>query len=134
MMQRPSLRRRSFRRSKGVFVVLALGAVLVGAAFAAVRLRRFVVADQSMEPTLSAGQGLIGWQTDRARVGQLRCFEHPEAPNFWLVKRVARLPDGTSMVMESDNRTVPTVDSDQFGAVRIAGSSRVIAQVPLRWM
>ena len=60
------------------------------------RLRRFVVADRSMEPTLVDGQGLVGWRTDRARIGQLRCVEHPDRPGFWLVKRVESV-DGAVM-------------------------------------
>jgi Signal peptidase, peptidase S26 len=132
--QRPSLRRRFFRLAKATHVSLAFGTALVGAALSGPRVRRFVVTDRSMEPTLRSGQGLIGWRSNRARVGQLRCFEHPQRPGFWMVKRVAGLPDETSMIVRSDNRTAPTVDSGQFGPVSVAGSSRVIARVPLRWM
>lgn len=96
--------------------------------------RRFVVADRSMEPTLVAGQGLIGWRTGRARAGELRCVEHPERAGFWLVKRVESVdaPAG-AMRVRSDNDAVPAVDSRRFGPVPIAGSYRVIVRVP-RWM
>lgn len=97
------------------------------------RLRRFVVADRSMEPTLVAGQGLVGWRSDRAAIGQLRCVEHPYRPDFWLVKRVEAV-DGDDMIVTSDNDDVPAVDSRTFGPVPVAGSYRVVVRVPARWM
>lgn len=96
-------------------------------------LRRFVVVDRSMEPTLAEGQGLIGVRTRRARAGQLRCVEHPQRPGFWLVKRVAGV-SGDTMTVASDNDAAPAVDSRAFGPVAIAGSYRVIVRVPHRWM
>ena len=95
--------------------------------------RRFVVADRSMEPTLVDGQGLIGVASRRARVGQLRAFEHPDRAGFWMVKRVTAL-DGASMIAESDNRDLPTVDSNSFGPVDVAGSYRIVIRIPRRWM
>jgi len=86
-----------------------------------------------MEPTLFAGQGLVALRWWPARAGQLRCVEHPERAGFWLVKRVASIADGW-MQVSSDNRTVPTVDSQQFGAVPAAGSYRVIVRIPRRLM
>jgi hypothetical protein len=82
-----------------------------------------------MEPTLTAGQGLIGWATSTARVGELRCFEHPEQAGFWLVKRVASLHDDRMRVI-SDNHHANTADSRSFGSVVVAGSFRVIVRVP----
>jgi hypothetical protein len=87
-----------------------------------------------MEPALVDGQGLIGWRSNRCQIGQLRCFEHPERPGFWMIKRVESLPSPGMMFMRSDNNDVPTVDSRHFGAVPVAGSSRVIVRIPLRWM
>ena len=86
-----------------------------------------------MEPTLVDGQGLVGLATRRARVGELRAFVHPDRPDFCLVKRVTAV-DGSSMIVESDNRDVPTVDSNTFGPVDVAGSYRVVVRVPARWM
>ena len=97
-------------------------------------VRRFVVADRSMEPTLVDGQGLIGVASRRARPGQLRCFEHPERPGFWMVKRVAEArPDG-SMTVTSDNAAATVADSRSFGTVPVAGSYKVVVRVPRRWM
>lgn len=90
-----------------------------------------------MEPTLESGQGLIALRTSTAAVGQLRCFEHPDRPGFWLVKRVESMLDLdgiTMMHVVSDNTRVATVDSRRFGAVPVAGSYRVVVKVPLRLM
>ena len=88
-----------------------------------------------MEPTLVAGQGLIGRTTRRARQGELRCVEHPQRPGFWLVKRVASVDDGgATMRIVSDNVDVDAVDSRVFGPVQVAGSYRVVLRVPRRFM
>ena len=87
-----------------------------------------------MEPTLVDGQGLLGIATRSARVGELRCLEHPDRPGFWLVKRVAEVhPDGTMSVL-SDNREATLADSRSFGAVPVAGSYRVVVRIPRRLM
>ena len=85
-----------------------------------------------MEPTLVDGQGLIALRTDRTRVGQIRCLEHPDRPGFWLVKRVEAVFDDGTMRVLSDNRTSTLADSRSFGPVPIAGSSRVLVRVPRR--
>jgi hypothetical protein len=87
-----------------------------------------------MEPTLVDGQGLVGIATRSARVGELRCLEHPGRPGFWLVKRVAEVhPDGTMSVL-SDNREATLADSRSFGRVPVAGSYRVVVRIPRRLM
>jgi hypothetical protein len=92
--------------------------------------RRFLVADRSMEPTLVDGQGLLAIPTRAARVGQLRCVEHPQRPGFWLVKRVSEVhADGTMSVL-SDNFGATTADSRSFGPVPVAGSYRVVLRIP----
>jgi hypothetical protein len=87
-----------------------------------------------MEPTLVDGQGLIAMASQRARVGQLRCVQHPEQPGFWLVKRVAEIHDNATMSVLSDNREVTLADSRSFGPVPIAGSYRVVLRIPRRLM
>jgi len=85
-----------------------------------------------MEPALVAGQGLLATPYGRARPGQVRCFEHPDRPGFWLVKRVAKVrPDG-SMTVSSDNPA--GVDSGSLGAIPVAGSYRVLLAIPKRFM
>ena len=87
-----------------------------------------------MEPTLVDGQGLIAVPSRAARVGQLRCLEHPHRPGFWLVKRVSEVhADGTMSVL-SDNRAATMADSRSFGPVPVAGSYRVLLRVPRRLM
>lgn len=98
------------------------------------RPRRFLVADRSMEPTLLAGQGLVAVPTRTARVGQLRCVEHPRRSGFWLVKRVSAVHEDGTMSVLSDNRCATLADSRSFGPVPIAGSYRVLVRIPLRWM
>lgn len=86
-----------------------------------------------MEPTLVDGQGLVGIRLGLVRRGQLRTFEHPDLPGFWLIKRVTAV-SGDSMIVESDNRDIATEDSRSFGPVDTAGSYRVAVRVPRRWM
>ena len=87
-----------------------------------------MVADRSMEPTLVEGQGLITSRYGRVKPGQLRCFEHPQRPGFWLVKRVVRV-SGDRMDLASDN----PVGTD-FSGVHVAGSYRVLLAIPRRLM
>jgi hypothetical protein len=96
--------------------------------------RRFVVADRSMEPTLVDGQGLVAIASTVAQEGQLRCFEHPHRPGFWLVKRVSQVHGDGTMSVLSDNREATLADSRSFGPVPIAGSYRVVLRVPRRFM
>lgn len=86
-----------------------------------------------MEPTLIDGQGLIAVPWRPARVGELRCLEHPERPGFWLVKRVSSVHDDTMSVL-SDNGEATLADSRSFGPVPVAGSYRVLLRVPQRWV
>jgi len=80
------------------------------------------------------GQGLVGIRWPRARVGQLRCVEHPDRPGFWLVKRVDDvLDDGTISVL-SDNRESTRADSRSFGPVSTEGSYLVVVRIPRRLM
>lgn len=96
--------------------------------------RRFVVADRSMEPTLTDGQGLLAVRSRRARVGQLRCLPHPARRDFWLVKRVDAVHDDGTMSVLSDNREATLSDSRRFGPVPIEGTYRVVLRVPRRLM
>jgi hypothetical protein len=50
-----------------------------------------------------------------------------------MVKRVSAT-DGKSMIVESDNRDIPTEDSHSFGPVDTAGSYRIVVKIPRRWM
>jgi len=92
-------------------------------------IKRFVVAEASMEPTLRPGDGIIGLRTKRIRRGEIRCFEHPGRPGFWLVKRVGDVR-GDRFEARSDNAEAGAVDSRRFGLVPITGSYRMLLRVP----
>ena len=98
-------------------------------------IRRFVVSEESMRPTLLPGDRLLGLRTERLRIGDVVCFER--RPDFWLVKRVAALSGELSpidaetvpaahMVVLSDARDRTLADSRSFGAVPVEGSYRAI--------
>ncbi len=87
-----------------------------------------------MEPGLVAGQGLIAVWSRRARAGQIRCLQHPQRPDFWLVKRVEAVHDDATMTVLSDNRDSTRADSRSFGPVPVVGTYRVILAVPRRFM
>lgn len=91
-------------------------------------LRRFLVTDRSMEPTLVEGQGLLTTAYGPAKPGQVRCFEHPARPGFWLVKRVAKV-HSDRMDLVSDNPA-----GADFADVPVAGSYRVLITIPKRLM
>ena len=87
-----------------------------------------------MEPTLVDGQGLVGVRCPRARVGQIRCVEHPDRPGFWLVKRIDDVFDDGTIFVLSDNRESTRADSRTFGPVPVEDSYRVVIRVPRRLM
>lgn len=96
-------------------------------------LKRFVVADTSMMPTLEPGDGMIGVRSSRIRRGELRCFEHPATTDFWLVKRVGDVRHG-KFEARSDRAGRDVVDSSRFGLVPIEGSYRVLVRIPQRFL
>lgn len=93
------------------------------------RLRRFVVAEDSMLPALRPGDGVIGLATTRIRRGEIRVFEHPGRPGFWLIKRVGHVR-GDRFEAVSDNSAAAAIDSRRFGDVPIDGSYRMLLRVP----
>lgn len=96
-------------------------------------MKRFVVTDRSMEPTLIDGQGLIAIRSTSFRRGQLRVVQHPEQPNFWIVKRLGNRVDQHRWMLTADN-TNTGQDSRHFGAVDVSDSWLVVVKIPLRWM
>ena len=102
-----------------------------GGGRAPARIRRFVVAEDSMQPTLCPGDGLIGVRTARIRRGELRIFEHPDRAGFWLVKRVGHVRHDRFEAL-SDHDRPDVVDSRRFGDVPVEGSYRVLLRVRAR--
>jgi signal peptidase I len=94
-------------------------------------MKRFVVAESSMQPALQPGDGILAVRSRRVRRGEIRCFEHPERPGFWLVKRVGDVR-GDTFEARSDNPAVGAVDSRRFGFVPIRGSYRMVVRIPGR--
>lgn len=92
-------------------------------------MKRFVVAETSMQPTLQPGDGILAMRSNRIRRGEIRCFEHPERPGFWLVKRVGDIR-GATFEARSDNPESGAVDSRRFGFVPVDGSYRMLLRVP----
>ncbi|HTY28695.1 MAG TPA: S26 family signal peptidase [Mycobacterium sp.] len=89
-------------------------------------MRRFVVIEDSMRPTLNPGDGLLALCGGHPRPGQLRVFPDPTLPSRWLIKRVGEV-SGAAFEARSDNPDAPgVVDSRQFGWVPAAGSYRVV--------
>ena len=84
-----------------------------------------------MLPTLRPGDGLIGVRRRRIRRGEIRVFEHPGRPGFWLVKRVGAVR-GDRFEAISDHAEAVTVDSRVFGDVPVAGSYRMVLRIPGR--
>lgn len=82
-----------------------------------------------MRPSLEPGDGLVAVRWGHLRRGQVRCFEHPRRPGFWLVKRVGDVR-GATFSARSDNATAPgVVDSRDFGDVAAAGSYLVVLRL-----
>ena len=108
-------------------------------------LKRFVVAEDSMRPTLVPGDGLLAIRTRRPGVGTICVLRDPASPRTWLVKRVAgvageavhvggrawHVGPGEVFVL-SDNRTLTVVDSRRFGPVPLVDVYRVVARFPAR--
>lgn len=99
-------------------------------------VRRFLVVEDSMRPTLHPGDGLLAVRGGRPRPGQLRVFRDPWSSSRWLVKRVGAVAGhGRAATFEarSDNPGGPGVmDSREFGWVPAAGSYRVVWTVRAR--
>ncbi len=108
-------------------------------------LRRFVVAERSMEPALWPGDGLVGVRFRRPRRGWVCMLPRPGCPGTWLVKRITGVPgdevdvDGRrirvgegQMFVLSDNRTATRADSRTFGPLPSAGAYRLLVRVPAR--
>lgn len=94
-------------------------------------MKRFVVAEFSMLPALRPGDRILAVRSARVRRGEIRCFEHPERPGFWLVKRVGDVR-GDTFEARSDNPAASAVDSRRFGVVPIRGSYRMVVRIPGR--
>ncbi len=90
--------------------LLGVAALVGGAAFTR-SLRRYAIAEGSMEPTLRAGDFVLAVRSRRPRRGHVVIFPHPTRDGFELVKRVVGLP-GDHLVITGgqvhvDERALP---------------------------
>jgi nickel-type superoxide dismutase maturation protease len=79
-------------------------------------LRRFVVADTSMRPTLQPGDRLFVFQWPRPKPGDLVVLQEPDARLTFAVKRVASFEPNGDVIVHADNPNVSR-DSREFGPV-----------------
>lgn len=117
-------------------------------------MRRFVISELSMEPTLLPGDAVLARALRRPVRGKIVFFEHPHRPGFWLVKRLLGLPgeaitiakglllvNGEPVQDWSDETTAPAgtwdVPDDAMFVIsdartRTLADSRTLGAVPLR--
>jgi signal peptidase I len=99
------------------------------------RFRRFVVEGESMLPTLSPGDFVIGRRVETVAAGDVVAFRHSERQGLWLIKRVI----ATAGVVDLDTGTLddqryvdahrePLVESGRFevppGAMFVLSDNR----------
>lgn len=78
------------------FLAASVGLAVLGSAALRGTLRRYVIAEQSMSPTLEDGDWVLAQRsTAPPRRGDVVVFDHPVSPGFSLVKRVVGLPTET---------------------------------------
>jgi signal peptidase I len=93
-------------------------------------LRRFVVEDTSMRPTLQPGDRLVVFQWAKPRLGDIVVFREPDRLLTFGVKRVAsRAPNG-QVVVHADNPNVSR-DSREYGPVR---DELIVGRVVFRYL
>ena len=68
-----------------------IGLVAIGIAVAGGRVRRFEIAEHSMEPELKPGDYVIALKRRGPRRGQIVIFELPGVPHFDVAKRIVGL-------------------------------------------
>lgn len=115
---------------------------VIAAALVVARLTRYEIAEDSMQPTLSPGDWVLGLRhPQRLATGDIVVLELPGQPGFDIVKRIAAMagdehdtPDGPRPVADDevwvlgDDPAAGSVDSRHFGPV-----SRTSIKAKLMW-
>lgn len=86
--------------------------------------KRFAVENQSMEPTLRAGDLVLvdprAYRSALPQDGDIVVVRHPHDPHLWIIKRVQFLDEAGRCYLVSDNATHPeSRDSRSFGFVAV---------------
>jgi signal peptidase I len=76
-------------RTLATVAAAAAGGIVARRAYQ--HLARFEISEVSMVPTLRPGDRVLTWERTPTR-GDIVVFEHPDRPDFWMVKRVIGLP------------------------------------------
>jgi nickel-type superoxide dismutase maturation protease len=79
-------------------------------------VRRFVVQDQSMQPTLWPGDRLVVARWLAPRAGDIVAIRDPADGGRFLVKRIVQLHPNGDLVVQGDNADLSR-DSRAFGSV-----------------
>jgi len=94
-------------------------------------LRRFVVRDTSMSPSLRPGDRVLALQWWwRANVGDVVVFREPGARLTFAVKRIVRIESNRQLTVQGDNANASR-DSREFGPVP---RSLVVGRVMYRYL
>ena len=92
--------------------------------------RRVIVRDESMRPTLEPGDRLLvdtrSLRERAPRVGEIVVLKDPEAPDRWLIKRVASVDAKRGAIEVHGDDADRSRDSRQFGPVPAASIVGVV--------
>ncbi len=83
-------------------------------------MKRFRVAENSMVPALTPGDEVVAVDSRPAKIGELVVLEHPDRPDFWLIKRRVEPPHQIAAAdawVLSDNQSATRADSRSFGSI-----------------
>ena len=84
-------------RARRIALLAALA--VLGSAGLRARLRRYEIAERSMQPTLAPGDYVVATAlTESPERGDIVIFDHPHRPGFELVKRIVGLPGETIVI------------------------------------
>jgi nickel-type superoxide dismutase maturation protease len=94
-------------------------------------LRRFVVRDTSMSPSLRPGDRVVALQWWwRPKVADVVVFREPDALLTFAVKRIVRIESDGQLTVQGDNVNVSR-DSREFGPVP---RNRIVGKVLYRYL
>lgn len=90
--------------------------------------RRFVVVEESMQPTLRPGDRLLAVRDPDPPAGSVVTVPHPGREGMWLVKRAAAVSTGDAW-LSSDAPEATLADSRTLGWVSTESMYRVVLRL-----